>query len=111
MDRQAYQGAMFEETGEVKPLTKLSFAPNTFARFTTPKTKATHEYQDIVSRAAKICGQKYIAMHRRVEQAFLNHSPDFVIGLLNRWLCEAEKDNNPGLCFNARFKRFRESKV
>lgn len=106
--RTEYQSQVQEENAQQRNMSRISFSSDYLTRFKKPTTKALHEYEDVVSRAAKMCGQRFIVMHKRVESAFKEFSVEAIIGYLNRWTHEAEKSDNPGARFNTRFKQFRE---
>lgn len=75
-----------------------------------PKARNETEYAFYLNAARKITGEKYIALHGRLDRAFTGNSMEYLLGYLKRWVHEAEKDNKPALCFNARFKQYREQK-
>ena len=72
------------------------------------KVRNETEYAFYVNEGRKITGEKYIVLHRRLERAFVGKSMEYLLGYLKRWVHEAEKDRSPAICFNARFKQFRE---
>ena len=80
-------------------------------RYTTQKTTAQSEYQDLIAQAAKMTGQPFIVMHKRVERAFGAAPLTVVMSYVRQWVHEASKDRKPAVCFNYRFKQFREAQV
>lgn len=72
-----------------------------------PKASVT-EYSDTIAKAAKLVGQPYIVLHKRLERAFAGKELDYLMSYVRRWLHEAEKSDKPAITFNWRFKQFRE---
>lgn len=80
------------------------------ARFANISSKQETEYSFYVNEVRKICKQPYIVVHKRFEKAFKDESFDYMLTHTKRWFHEAEKASNPGMIFNARFKKWRELK-
>ena len=87
-------------------------AQEIFAGFKLPepeKGAPQFPYEHYVKEAAGITNSKYMVMHSRLARAFKGKDADHIIFYVSKWLHEAEKSNNPGLVFNARFKQYREA--
>jgi hypothetical protein len=94
-------------------MTNISSLADRFATYTIEKTgpQIQFEYQEALVKASKVTGMQFFVMHKRVEAGFGTITMEKVTNLLNSWSSEAEKHVNPGMIFNSRFKRFRESQV
>lgn len=73
----------------------------------TQEKRNETEYSFYVAAAAKLIGTKYIVLHKRLEKAFEGKSMEYLLMHMKRWYHEAEKNGNPAMIFNVRFKQYR----
>lgn len=79
-------------------------------KFVFTKQEQT-EYGDLVKQASKFVGQPYIAVHKRLERAFVELPTEYMFSKLRMWVAMASKANNAGIVFNGEFKKWRDKQT